>query len=186
MFSCNALTFLTLFISATTADIFCEKGQILVRDKTFCNTSKLIPTDRIFFKCCPLDHAYDKLARSCIPVDQQKIVKNHTFLKIGIGDCKGVVKDYIVEQNTAELSSGVYCKDEVYKSREIVLRKCEKNTKQECRVNGVRCLRKCCPENEIFMHGAKCAVNLNVTFNYANWSDKIHVLKGFIPLSIDF
>lgn len=180
MFQRRVFVVLTI-ISAAKAVHFCEKNHVLVRDNSSCIPAKLVPSDQIFNKCCPLDYVYDKGGHSCVYRGQQNRFNNHTFFKIGIGDCvNAVVKDHYVTKGMEfkKYGNGMYCVDEVYNSEEIVVRKCTRSSSKECRVNGGRCLRKCCPDHEVFVQGPVCTPKVNVTFNYANWTNKIHVLKG--------
>lgn len=170
-------------IGAAKAVLFCEKNHVFTRNNSSCIPAHFLPTDQIFYKCCPLDYAYDKDARSCVHTNQKnRLINNHTYFKIGIGDCvHAVVRDHYVTRGVEikKHGNGMYCMDEVYGSdEEIVVRKCARSAIKECRVNGDRCLRKCCPDHEVFVQGPVCMPKINVTFNYANWTDKIHVLKG--------
>lgn len=144
------------------------------------------PKEKVFPKCCPLNYSYDKIGRSCI-YNQKNRFNNHNFFKIGLRNCVNkIVTDYYdVDVKFLQEKFGNdndYCMDEVYGTKEIVFRKCERNY---CGINGVKCLRKCCPDQEIYVQ-ATCSGMLNITFNYTNWTDKLAVIKGILVILFNF
>lgn len=171
------------------AIILCDKTSVVKRindTSSECIPSHLVSQEKVFQKCCPFHYAYDKKVRFCVPSKQQNGFDNRSFFKIGLKDCinKRVVDYYNTDAEALKKDHniGSYCLDEVFESKEkeIVLRKCEEgNIEEDCRVDGARCLRKCCPDHEIYAE-SECRADTNVTFNYANFTDRdqIHVLKG--------
>lgn len=183
----------TVFVFGVTVEaiILCNKNSVVRRindTASECIPSHLVAQQKVFQKCCPLHYAYDKKRRFCVASKQKNCFDNQSFFKIGLKDCinKRVVDYYNTDAEVLKRDHkiGSYCLDEVFESKEkeIVLRKCEEgDIEEECRVDGARCLRKCCPDHEIYEQ-SECRTATNVTFNYANFTDKdqIHVLKGRI------
>lgn len=186
MLKCG-IVFVFVFGVIVEASILCDKDAVIKRindTSSVCIPSDSVSQVNVFPKCCPLTYAYDKNARFCIASKQQNRFSNHSLFRIGLKNCinKRVTDYYNTDAKILEKEYGIrnYCVDEVYdsKEKEIVLRKCEEgNVEEDCRVDGARCLRKCCPDHEIYVR-AQCGPTTNVTFNYANWIDSVHVLKG--------
>lgn len=148
------------------------------------NVSHSLSSKKVFSKCCPLNYAYNKSARFCVKSKAENRFNNQNFLNYFLRNCinKRVTDYYNTDAKILVKTYGNndYCLDKVYNSKEIVLRRCEEgNIVNECRIGGARCLRKCCPDHEIYV-GPNCTATVNVTFNYENWMERVEVLKGMI------
>lgn len=149
------------------------------------NSSSLNGLEKVFPKCCPLNYAYDKNNRFCVRSEQQNRFNNHTFFKIGLRNCinKRITNRYISSNVEIRHKSNIYCVDEVYQYDEIVVRECENgDIEKDCGVGSDnKCLRKCCPDQEIYVK-ALCSATVNFSINYTKLK-KVYVLKGTDCLS---
>lgn len=179
----------TMFINNHAAT-FCNKTQVLAIDEknstSVCvDESEVIENNSIFSKCCPLNYVYDSETHFCEQSKtKRKFGNEFRFFKIGLRDCveNSVVIDFRVEgfenirmektgvwlRNGYHFKHGDYCLDGVYNSDLMVVRGCSESS-AECG-RSRKCLRKCCPDLEIYVNGAKCKPSADRSFNYKNWS----------------
>lgn len=177
-------------IRAASSVLFCNKTQVLhVENSTsVCVSASSIQGALVFAKCCPLDYAYDTLTHSCKYVETNGFFENgYTDFHVGLRNCgfNAVVVDYVVEKIDLEVmmvegtlfERGEYCLDEAYNTSLMVIRSCNKNV-HVCGKGGMKCLRKCCPDLEIFVNGANCKPSVDFAFEYRNWTKGAKAVEG--------
>lgn len=125
-----------------------------------------------FPKCCPLNYTYNTALHSCEERGHAApdYIKE-TFVKVGLPDCKVIVDVQL--NKTIDLYRGIinengyteYCLDENEKGS-FTMRQCRKDTKV---CDGIRCVKKCCPDGQSFVGGRRCldtyTHGLNLTFS---------------------
>lgn len=151
-----------------------------------CKTKTKTRELKMFPKCCPADKAYSEELHSCVEVAFQfaETSENSSlYIKSGLSECNGVITDHKfhnlsslffdsidqgifleLHNDTVQFSYGNYCVDRLNGSDEAyVVRGCHKGynvcSKRETRdeVSGKRrCIRKCCPDGQIYKNGATC------------------------------
>lgn len=125
-------------------------------------------SEKYYPKCCPLNYIYNSVMHSCEEkenVDYSYLKEN--FVKVGLPDCK-VVVDYELN-GTTDFEYGLidakgkhirnslrdpesFCIDENERGA-FVIRECKENL-EAC--EGIRCIKKCCPDGQSFINRAIC------------------------------
>lgn len=182
---------LFLFINSATSVLFCNKTDVVSVENS---TSVCVNSTTTYFaKCCPLNYAYNTKTHSCRKVEKNRFDHYELFYKIGLRNClNALIVDFITNfenlkffQNgsVALLKSGEYfnngryCLDEVFNTDLVVIRYCDSDGLMECGRNR-RCLRKCCPDLEIFVKGSHCKPMAEQVFNYQNWSKAKYLVES--------
>lgn len=158
----------------------------------------------VFPKCCPLEFVYDTQTHSCKKGDLNHFFEEHEFFKIGLRSCvfDAVIVDFAtdsqnfymneangtalltINETTHILQKGEFCVDDRYNSSSnssIVVRVCSANKlKDECGKNR-KCLRKCCPDFEIFNESRACTPSVEQPLDYNNWEKASKIVAGIHP-----
>lgn len=180
---------------------FCKKDEVLhvpedvgvaENSTSVCVNASAIAGEDVFSKCCPLDYTYDVRAHSC-KADSNSQFQNYLYYEIGLRRCEDAVvvdyvattKDFEVVDGKAVLKQGLtfgkgdYCVDEVHSNpQEVVVRACRKDAVGSCGDDGMKCLRKCCPDLEIYVNGPYCEPSVDHVFEYKNWSKGSDAVDG--------
>lgn len=185
-----------VFINTRAASVsFCNKTEVLHHENStsVCVAAGSLGEENIFRKCCPPNFAYDTQTHACKFVGVNRHFLDFPYYDVGLRRCLHdfVVVDYVMDVKDFEITdgrveskdghrfeAGRYCLDEVYnQSKLVVLRGCE-NSARSCGGGGIRCLRKCCPDLEIYVNGAKCLPSADFVFDYKNWSKGTQVTSN--------
>lgn len=155
----------------------------------------------VFPKCCPLHFVYDTETHTCKKSEIQQYQEK--FFKIGLRSCvlDAVIVDFVTDlenferneengtamlkmnETTVSLEKGKFCVDEHYKSNlSIVVRVCSAEKLKECGKSR-KCLRKCCPDLEIFNERKMCTPLIEQPLDYNNWGKTSKITAGNQPLA---
>lgn len=168
---------------------FCNKTEVLQHTNdpenstSVCVSASTVEQSDVFPKCCPLNYAYDKSTHSCKYQEYSRHFRNFSYFDIGLRSCvSAAVVDHVADAKDLEVGNGSavlkgrhrfargdYCLDELYSADSIVLRSCTKGV-EGCGRDGMRCVRKCCPDLEIYVNGANCQPSVDRVFEYRNFS----------------
>lgn len=131
-------------------------------------TGKRQISEKYFPKCCPLNYTYNSILHSCEENKNASLghIKEN-LVKVGLPNCK-VVVDYelngtidfeyglidagVKQKRNSLRHSESFCIDENERGS-FMIREC-KETLEVC--DEIRCIRKCCPDGQSFINGAKC------------------------------
>lgn len=138
-------------------------------------------------KCCSPHFAYDSYSHACVPSNVPEIFPSH-YLKVGLSECTSdgsAVRDYVVDDLNLDKDGnfnfwehrgwsngdGRYCVDKLLDKDKYVVRVCDKQDKvcktEEGNGDGkILCLRKCCPDGEIY-EDRVCNRNYNKVVNFS-------------------
>ncbi|KAJ8978576.1 hypothetical protein NQ317_015993, partial [Molorchus minor] len=154
------------------------------------NVTKEEPLDEnyaYFTKCCPLRYYYNTVLHSCVQDDNiTHDFINDTFIRVGLPTCKLIVDREL--GNEIDLYKNVinvrrnddYCID-VNEKGNYTLRQCREDP-QVC--NHIKCVKKCCPDGQSFVNGAKCVdtythgINLTFSSRIENPEDSFAVISN--------
>lgn len=125
-----------------------HKGKILSKN----------PIKATYQKCCPLQHTYNPLHRSC--TKETNLTEGYlpySLIKIGLPHCKVILDTKLenldaVEKYFEDVRDENFCLDKNSQGGYIV-RRCEDDLKV-CEER--RCIKKCCPDGQSFYNGGFC------------------------------
>ncbi|KAF2894334.1 hypothetical protein ILUMI_11839 [Ignelater luminosus] len=121
------------------------------------------------------------------------------FIQPGLSDCVTVIADYqlsffdfsLIDENRGfyleslnkTFSYGSYCVDKVYNSDNHVARICHPDL-SICRHNifqddKIRCIRKCCPDGQVYRGGGKCKFDFAHGLDFENSSKIVNINEPF-------
>lgn len=138
-------------------------------------------------KCCPPRFAYDRSSHGCAPSNAPEIFPSN-YLKAGLAECTSdgsAVRDYVVDDLNFDKEGnfhfweyrgwshgdGRYCVDKVGDKDKYVVRVCDKQenvckTGEDDGDGKIVCLRKCCPDGEIY-EDRVCSRNYTKVVNFS-------------------
>lgn len=172
--------------------MFCNKTEVtrVVNSTSVCVAADEAPLNETVPKCCPLNHTYEPQTKSCKFDESKEPFRGYSYFRVGLRGCSpGAVEDH--SWTDAEMrgrnavvggrvfEEGEYCVDELYRAEGMVVRVCERDARV-C-LGEKRCLKKCCPDLEVYVNGAKCQPSADFVFNYTGWSAKLKVVEGKTP-----
>lgn len=119
--------------------------------------------EQFFPKCCPLGYIYNSKLHACSSVlNTNETFIESPFVRVGLPQCKLIVDH---KPTTPVNLSEDFCVDND-ENNELVRRECKRNL-DEC--DSIRCAKKCCPDGQSFINGAKCLDSyvhgLNLSFS---------------------
>lgn len=193
------LTTLLLYHNAALAQICNGTTEVLLLHTENSTSGNCVPEsevqrEAVFAKCCPLNFAYDTLTHSCKKTEiDRHFGDKFAFFKIGLRSCVNdtVVVDFVTDFNDLELNKdgaavlktstfkkGEFCVDGVHNSSDlIVVRVCSANLLEECG-RSRKCLRKCCPDLEVYVGGRNCKARVDGVFDYNGWEKANRTVDG--------
>lgn len=159
-------------------------------------------------KCCPEDRTYDPFEHKCVRREKNLIWNfksfdyDYEFVKIGLSDCKGLITDYFLKnlsdvtnhsdgsisfEGLDRVNFGQYCLDRSDDDGYVV-RVCKKDTK-DCKkgpddFNGIKCIRKCCPDGHSYVGRPECVPIFEHGINVKH--KKIRSNQGKYLFELDF
>lgn len=118
--------------------------------------------EKVFVKCCPLGYKYNSQLHACTEdpkMDQSFITEK--YVRVGLPNCKLIVD----KQEYDSKESDEFCIDKD-QNENLIRRECSKSI-EDC--DNIRCIKKCCPDGQSFVNGAKCTDTyihgLNLSFS---------------------
>lgn len=165
-------------VSVVEKEPLCNPNRLLQVDTGKCVNSTGIEISEILQKCCPPGYSYHAKQHHCVRSVYDNYFFKWNYLRVGLRNCRnGMIKDSWIETLPDILSSsGDRCFDKLVDEDGFVQRVCEDVEEFVCNKSETQCIRKCCPDLEVFANGPHCRPKIEgVNFFGAK---KIEINKG--------
>lgn len=163
-------------VSVVETQPLCNPDTVLQVNTSTCINATGIESE-IFPKCCLPGYSYQANKHHCVRSVENNYFSKWKYLRIGLRSCKsGLIKDSRVG-TLPDFSYGDRCFDKLADEDGFVQRVCQDVRESVCNASGIQCIRKCCPDLEVFSNGPHCRGNIEKGVNFYG-SKKIEISTG--------